>query len=1034
MRYALFTLLLTASLAAAPQRFIVELRTAGPGVRAEAAQRFRSEAAEVAEVRREFRRVFHGAAVELREGQSIEDLRRLPSVVAVHPDREVVAYGSVPERRLPGAALHNVRTNAGGAGVVVAVIDTGIDGTHPALAGKVIGGYDFVNDDADPMDDHTHGTHVAGIIAAQSAQKTGVAPNVRLLAYKVLNERGRGTTSDVIAGIERALDPNNDGNLSDRADVLNLSLGNTGHPDDPLSRAVDNAVAAGAVVCVAAGNDETFHRIGSPAGAARAITVGASTIDDDGQPSLAYFSSRGPATQSSAIKPDLLAPGRDILSTGLNHGYLTASGTSMATPYVSGLAALLLEEHPDWTPERVKAALVTTAAPVAMEEIMSQGSGIAAIGDARANTLVASPTQVNFGLNGTLASSWSATRTIALRNDSAAARTIHASVSGASAAMDVRVTPAELTIAAGATAQIEVAIDVDNTTLGKPPSWSFSFGGLVRLESAGETVKLPWAFVRAGRATISGEGLDNAMWLAPQPRKASPTSLGENAIEVLLEPGVYDIIVAALQNGETRVVVAEEREVAGDVAVMVTPEVTPHGLRLAATDSGGAPFPDSGTNTRRMALARLLLPNGKTLPLPDMTGRAIRTSAFSDRFAILASEAFVDGPGARVFVAQYPEQRGVQSSRVLAVGPADYAAQEVELHFPAAAQLPRREVGVLVRDWPRQQNEHRLPPAPLRFAVEGASWKATVYLTGEVSDAVATGVNLQLFTAQQADYPATLNAPMIRRGENGFFAAWGFTQPPVPVRSYTGELMSFGRGAIHLPGQIHGGTAGIAGDAEVAGHRGDRRRADSSTARVRILDANGNEAGSGTVGIGSSFFVPLQNGGRYTAELRIGPFAMDDRSGEALQRTTLDTTHGPSSPPMITSFAVLDGAGRHVTRLPADGNGSLVFSAADHESMQYRRVAGSATRAFYRRRGEAAWVALAPVATGDEESAGDLGRQPVGVVYRVDLADALAQGSGEYEIALEVADEQGNTTRWELAPAFIAESRATMPRRRAVRP
>ena len=145
-------------------------------------------------------------------------------------------------------------------GVTVAIIDTGIDYTHPALGGgfgpgfKVIGGWDFVNNDADPMDDAGHGTHVAGIVAGQSDDFTGVAPDASLIAYKVLGANGSGSESNVIAAIERAADPNQDGNTSDHVDVANLSLGGGGNPDDPGSIAIDNATAAGVTFAIAAGN------------------------------------------------------------------------------------------------------------------------------------------------------------------------------------------------------------------------------------------------------------------------------------------------------------------------------------------------------------------------------------------------------------------------------------------------------------------------------------------------------------------------------------------------------------------------------------------------------------------------------------------------------------------------------------------------------------------------------------------------------------------------------------------------------------
>ena len=144
-----------------------------------------------------------------------------------------------------------------GRGITIAIIDTGIDYTHPDLGGclgqqcKVVGGYDVVNGDSDPMDDKGHGTHVAAIAAGNGALK-GVAPEALLLAYKVLGADSRGFFDWTIEGIERAMDPNGDGDISDAADIINLSLGGPGDPDDPVSIAVDSAVRAGIVVVVAA--------------------------------------------------------------------------------------------------------------------------------------------------------------------------------------------------------------------------------------------------------------------------------------------------------------------------------------------------------------------------------------------------------------------------------------------------------------------------------------------------------------------------------------------------------------------------------------------------------------------------------------------------------------------------------------------------------------------------------------------------------------------------------------------------------------
>ena len=170
-----------------------------------------------------------------------------------------------------------------GAGITVAILDTGIDYTLPDLgeglgAGhKVVGGYDFVNDDADPMDDHYHGTHVAGIVAGTGAQSvTGVAPEATLAAYKVLDETGSGELSGILLGLDAAADPSG----AFPADVINMSLGGDGDGTDVLSEAAATATRSGSLVVAAAGNsgpDETT--IGSPAAAPEVLSVGASITD-----------------------------------------------------------------------------------------------------------------------------------------------------------------------------------------------------------------------------------------------------------------------------------------------------------------------------------------------------------------------------------------------------------------------------------------------------------------------------------------------------------------------------------------------------------------------------------------------------------------------------------------------------------------------------------------------------------------------------------------------------------------------------------
>lgn len=403
-------------------RVIVEFATAGDpraslasrtAVHRNTMRRFRDDLARLGAGRRaasgalspgrELSRGFSGVALALSP-EAAAGVRRLPYVRAVHPDVRVRASAE-PRDGAGRPAFPLAAPGVTGLGIRVAILDSGIDYRHPALGGgfgpgfKVAGGWDFVNDDADPADDFGHGTHVAGIVAASGAEMTGVAPGARLLAYKVLDAWGFGNASDILAAIDRALDPNGDGDPSDRAHVINLSLGAPGGPEDALSRAVDAAVAAGVVVCAAAGNSGEILGIDSPGAAAGAITVGAA----DGSGAVASFSARGPNVRSYTIKPDLLAPGVAIRSTLPGGIFASKQGTSMATPHVAGAAALLLEAHPGWAPLRVKSALMSTARAAA-GSVMETGAGIVDGARAAGAPLAFEPASLAFGVtDGTMA-------------------------------------------------------------------------------------------------------------------------------------------------------------------------------------------------------------------------------------------------------------------------------------------------------------------------------------------------------------------------------------------------------------------------------------------------------------------------------------------------------------------------------------------------------------------------------------------------------------------------------------------------------
>ncbi len=357
-----------------------------------------------------------------------------------------------------------------GKGVKIAVLDTGIDTTHQDLAGQVVAEKNFTPS-PDAKDRYGHGTHVASTAAGTGAKSggrfKGVAPGAKLLNGKVLGDDGYGEDSGVIAAMDWA--------AAEGADIVNLSLGGGDTPGvDPLEAQVDKLSAdKGILFAIAAGNDGAPGSVGSPGSADSALTVGAV----DGDDKLADFSSQGPRLGDGAIKPDVTAPGVDITAAAASgsvldkevgqqpEGYLTISGTSMATPHVAGAAALLKQQHPDWKYAELKGAL-TASTKGGKYTPFQQGSGRIAVDRAIKQSVFAEPVSVGFGTQRwPHADDKSVTKKVTYRNVGKKDVTLDVTVSGT----DPKGRPApsgffalgakKVTVPAGGTAAVDLTAD-----------------------------------------------------------------------------------------------------------------------------------------------------------------------------------------------------------------------------------------------------------------------------------------------------------------------------------------------------------------------------------------------------------------------------------------------------------------------------------------------------------------------------------------------------------------------------------------------
>lgn len=545
----------------------------------------------------------HGRKFPARKGP-------FAGVKKVYLDQKVKASlaDSVPQIGAPQAWA----AGFDGTGVDVAVVDTGIDSTHPDLAGKVIAAANFTTDPS-TADGFGHGTHVASIVAgsgaASSGLRRGVAPGAELLNAKVLDNTGNGQLSWVIAGMQWA--------AANGADVISMSL-QAGITDgtDPVSQAVNDLTQSdGVLFTIAAGNfGSATQTVTSPGAANQALTVGA--VDKSNV--LAGFSGRGPRLGDYALKPDITAPGVDIiaarasgtsLGTPIDDFYTMLSGTSMATPHVAGSAAILRQEFPTFTPAQLKAALMSTALP-GPYDVYQQGAGRVDVARAYSQRVYANNGSVDFGyFPYPHTNDQPVTKTISYSNYTANSVTLNLTTDvtdekgNPPAAGLIALSAPSVTIPSGGSAAVDVTV---NTTIGDPGL----FGGVVRAQSADGTVvvRTPVGFYKEPvryNLTVDGIARDGTpargiSWIdvvnADDTTSFQRTvGLGDGPVTVRVPPGTYSVMGFLFTYDDAHVY-ATEASIAGSPQLEVnqdtsyTADARPATEVIAKTDKPTKPM------------------------------------------------------------------------------------------------------------------------------------------------------------------------------------------------------------------------------------------------------------------------------------------------------------------------------------------------------------------------------------------------------------------------------------------------------------
>ncbi len=537
------------------------------------------------EIRHEYQLVLNGMALTTRQWV-VDEIKELPYVLSVHTDEKVYALLDASVAHIGAEAIW---TDYGitGEGIVVGILDTGIDYMHPDLGGgigegyKVLGGWDFVSGNADPMDDHRHGTHVAGIVAADGVLK-GVAPAAKLMAYKVLGADGSGLWSWTIGGIEQA--------VADGVHILNASLGGPGNPDDPTSTAIDNASAAGVLCVVAAGNiGPGYYSIISPGCARSALTVGATALNDN----IAGFSSRGPEPTFHLTKPDVLAPGVSTLAPVLNGQYARLSGTSMATPHVAGAAALFLQQHPGFNTSQLKSIFSHTAIDLGYD-VWTQGTGrIDLVNAFELPEIIVEPPKLSMGSVDLTEDTWTSTKSVTVTNYESYSKSVNINIAGdfPEGAL-LTVTPESFTLPPQSSQELTITLEVNNALVPFPDNDPSSFTDSFQLLVDEKEINVPIVFVKNRILKLQFDEPPTNVVIGGENISPNTLSFFDPGLEIVafIPEGLYDIVVV-YDDGET-IVFREDVEVDSFVLLQVSKaEATNHVVAHNVDENGRIMIP-----------------------------------------------------------------------------------------------------------------------------------------------------------------------------------------------------------------------------------------------------------------------------------------------------------------------------------------------------------------------------------------------------------------------------------------------------------
>ena len=975
-------------------------------------------------------RVFFGINVKVPKIM-MSDIHELPYVKKLHMNKQ---YNADLFESVPLIQADSVWYNYGimGDSIVVGVIDTGVDYTHPHLGRsfgpgfKVIDGYDFVNMDDDPIDDNGHGTHVAGIIAGDGYSLKGVAPHALLMAFKVLDENGSGYEYQVLNGIDRALDPNQDGDHSDKVDVINMSLGGAGYPDDALSTAVDNATALGVISCVSAGNYGGWKRIRSPGTARTAFTVGSTDKNDE----ISYYSSKGPNTKIFTLKPEVVAPGQNIYSLALNNGFAFLSGTSMAAPHVAGVCALLKSLHPNWPPEKIKSAIMLSAKDI-NAHVMEQGCGRVKALDAAEIDIFAIPACASFGFDDFTQNIWGKTESIKIINDSDITQNFMILFNGIQTGISLSANPQSFSLAPNDSTAIPITLTVDNSCIAPPDTLPSVYTGNICIDGTDTNLKLPWTFVVQARVSLTFNR-PHANFVLHNENVCVfdyyATQLGYYYYELELPFGIYDLFAFIYFANNNYCVFREGIDISTNLDLVINSNEAANLFQLAAVDEQGSLL---SSLDNASTLLVMQAPEESKLLFCGFSGstNTWHFSDVSDDYTIICGERQFDIENENIIhIANHEIVEGITGDIYLTNDPSDLHTKNISLAFPPGIHFPYINVGGYTK--------YAYPGSMIEFGGWSSNtvrqvatnpdftWTIPIYYNTSTYEYVKAGLNL--FGHENDDILDDTKTwfctmPIYAINEN--IASYIFNPNPSTYIPINEDTLRFGEGLVYpylyFSKNYDHMVIYDPPNCNFCGSLDEIRERDSYESTFSLYRQDGTLLTSGMLNeaLEKIRYMNLDDE-IYNFETSDSNYYIVGYNGNATGNFFFDMTQEDATPPQLSSFKLFDNNGCVTQKLSTNEPGLLQFSVIDWKILgpywgydfTYKEVIVDSTRLFYKEHGNDVWQEL-PVTPIVSDSM-------IGWLYESDITSVTNFDSTAIDLKISFRDDSGNQTIWQMEPAF----------------